>query len=57
MLRARGNNHQISSLDILIFARDGCFSYSGGEGQGLVDCVDLSKVSLCVEVALQEAEC
>lgn len=41
VLRAGRNNHQIPSLDILIFAIYCSFADAGGEGQCLVDGVDL----------------
>ena len=41
MLRASWYNDEVAGLDILIFARDGCFALAGCEGKDLVDGVFL----------------
>ena len=44
MLRASGYNDEVAGLDILVFARDGCFALAGCEGKDLVDGVFLSSL-------------
>jgi hypothetical protein len=44
MLRASWYNDEVAGLDILVFARDGCFALAGCEGKDLVDGVFLSSL-------------
>ena len=43
MLSASRHDHQVSSLDILIFARNGGFAHARSERQGLVDRMNLEE--------------
>ena len=44
MLRPSRHNHEVSSFDILVFTGNGGFADARGEGQGLVDSVDLEEI-------------
>ena len=46
MLCASRHDHQVSSFNILVFAGDGGFANARGEGQGLVDGVDLKEMAV-----------
>jgi len=59
MLCPSRHDHQIPGFDILVFAVDGGAAHARGEGQGLVDCVDLpfiSSTSMSFNNASQEKE-
>ena len=43
MLSAGGHDHEVPGFDVLVFTRDGGFADAGGEGEGLVDGVDLEE--------------
>jgi hypothetical protein len=43
VLRASWYNDEVASLDILVFASDGCLALAGCEGKDLVDGVFLSE--------------
>ena len=57
MLSASRHHHEVSSFDVLIFTSNSGFTDSGGEGQGLIDGVDLGEiaVSCCTREGLETA--
>lgn len=46
MLSTRRDDHEVSSLDVLVFASNGRFAHTRGESQGLVDGVNLRDNSI-----------
>jgi len=50
VLSAGGHDDEVACFDVLVFARNRCFTRAGGEGEDLIDGVFLWCVSACVDL-------